>query len=328
VSPDPVRIGVLGCASIAWRRTLPAVAAVPELTVVAVASRDPAKAARFAAPFGAEPVHGYQALLERADLDAVYLPLPTGLHYEWAARALRAGKHVLCEKPLATNLAEATELVELAAKSRLVLRENFMFLYHSQHRRIRELLDAGAIGEPRTFTAAFGIPPVPGTDVRYDRELGGGALLDVGVYPIRAAQLFLGSGVRVAGAVLHHEAGIDVAGSALLASDAGITAQLSFGFQHHYRSSYELWGRAGRIVLDRAFTPPNDWTPTVRLERPGGVEELTLPADDQFHAVTTAFARAVQAGAGTEVPDRIEDGGTATLRQAALVDAVRQAAGY
>jgi NDP-hexose-3-ketoreductase len=302
--------------------------AVPELTIVAVASRDREKAARFAARFDAEPVHGHRALLERDDLDAVYLPLPTGLHHEWAARALRAGKHVLCEKPLATNLVAATELVELAAKSELVLRENFMFLHHGQHRRIRELVDAGAIGELRTFTAAFGIPPLPATDVRYDKELGGGALLDVGVYPIRAAQLFLGSGLRVAGAVLGSGSGVDVAGSALLTSEAGVTAQLSFGFQHHYRNAYELWGSAGRIVLDRAFTPPGDWTPTVRVERPDGVEELTLPAEDQFRAVTAAFARAVQAGSGGGVPDGIEDGGTATLRQAALVDAVRRAAGH
>jgi NDP-hexose-3-ketoreductase len=234
---------------------------------------------------------------------------------------------VLVEKPLATNLAEATELVELAAKSGLVLRESFMFLYHHQHHRIRELLDEGAIGELRTFTGAFGIPPLPATDVRYDKELGGGALLDVGVYPIRAAQLYLGPGVRVVGATARYESGVDVAGSALLVSDRGVTAQLGFGFQHHYRNTYELWGSAGRIVLDRAYTPPNDWAPVIRIERPDGTRELTLPPDDQFHAVTASFARAVQAGAGTGIPDRIEDGGTAVLRQAALVEAVRAAAG-
>ncbi len=289
MSPAPVRVGVLGCASIAWRRTLPAMVSVPGLTVAAVASRDPAKAAKFATAFDTEPVTGYEALLERDDIDAVYLPLPTGMHYEWAVRSLRAGKHVLCEKPLATNLAEATELVELAAKSGLVLRESFMCLYHHQHRRIRELLD-------------------------------------VGVYPIRAAQLYLGPGVRVAGAALRYESGVDVAGGALLVSEDGVTAQLAFGFQHHYRNTYELWGSAGRIVLDRAYTPPNDWAPTIRIERADGVEELTLPPDDQFQAVTAGFARAVQAGAGTGIPDHIEDGGTAVLRQAALVDAVRDAA--
>ena len=325
-----MRVGVLGCASIAWRKTLPAMVAAPSLTVVAVASRDAAKAAKFAEAFGAEAVPGYEALLERDDVEAVYLPLPTGMHHEWAARVLRAGKHVLVEKPLATTLEQATELVELAAKSRLVLREGFMFLHHGQHRRIRELVDSGAIGEPRTFTAAFGIPPLPADDVRYRKELGGGALLDVGVYPIRAAQLFLGPSSRVAGAtrVLDPVSGVDLAGNALLVNDSGVTAQLSFGFQHHYRNTYELWGSAGRIVLDRVFTPPADWTPTVRIERPGGVEELTLPAEDHFAAVTASFARAVRAGAGNGIPQGIEDGGAATLRQAALVDAVRQKAAH
>jgi NDP-hexose-3-ketoreductase len=322
---DPVRVGVLGCASIAWRKMLPAMVAAPSTTVVAVASRDAAKAAKFAAEFGAEAVPGYDELLARDDIEAVYLPLPTGMHHPWALATLRAGKHVLVEKPLATTLDQATELVELAAKGRLVLRESFMFLYHAQHRRVRDLVAEGAIGELRTFTGAFGIPPLPAGDVRYQKELGGGALLDVGVYPIRAAQLFLGPTTRVAGAVLHGP-DVDLAGNALLVNDSGVTAQLSFGFRHHYRNTYELWGSTGRIVLDRAYTPPADWAPTVRIERPDGVEELTLPPDDHFAGIAASFARAVRAGAGSGIPEGIEDGGAAVLRQAALVDAVRAAA--
>jgi NDP-hexose-3-ketoreductase len=319
----PVRVGVLGCASIAWRRTLPAMVAAPNLTVAAVASRDLAKAERFAAAFGAEAVHGYQELLERTDIEAVYLPLPTGAHHEWVARALRAGKHVLAEKPLATTAAEAAELVELAAKSELVLQENFMFLHHGQHRRVRELLDAGAIGELRSFTAAFGIPPLPAQDVRYVPELGGGALLDVGVYPIRAAQLFLDGVLSVRGAArtVDPVTGVDLAGSALLAAPGGATASLQFGFQHHYRNAYELWGSAGRISVDRVFTPPGTWAPILRVERPNEVEELVLPAEDQFLAVVTAFGATVREPGRATLND-----GAAMLRQARLVDAVRGAA--
>jgi NDP-hexose-3-ketoreductase len=319
----PVRVGVLGCASIAWRRTLPAMVAAPNLSVVAVASREPAKARRFATAFGAEPVHGYQELLERDDIEAVYLPLPTGAHHEWVARALRAGKHVLAEKPLATTAAEASELVELAAKSELVLRENFMFLYHGQHRRVRELLDSGAIGALRSFTAAFGIPPLPAEDVRYRPELGGGALLDVGVYPIRAAQLFLDGPLTVRGAArtVDPATGVDLAGSALLSAADGATATVHFGFQHHYRNAYELWGSAGRITVDRVFTPPGTWAPIIRLERANDMEELVLPAEDQFLAVVTAFGNSVRE---PQQPSRND--GAAMLRQAALVDAVRTAA--
>ncbi|HWB35002.1 MAG TPA: Gfo/Idh/MocA family oxidoreductase, partial [Rugosimonospora sp.] len=258
---------------------------------------------------------------------AVYVPLPTGLHHEWVAAALHAGKHVLAEKPLATTLVAATELVDLAAKAELVLHENFMFLHHAQHETVRRLLDDGAIGTLRSFSAAFGIPPLPDTDVRYRPELGGGALLDVGVYPLRAAQLFLDGPLTVLGASLTGDGtGVDLAGAALLRAGNGATASLTFGFQHHYRNAYELWGGAGRVTVDRVFTPPGTWTPTVRVERAGYAEEHTLPAQEQFATAVAAFARAVRNPGTPQGSGGVNDG-AAILRQAALVDAVRAAAG-
>src|SRR2546430_5965831 len=278
MSPDTVRVGVLGCASIAWRRTLPAMAGVPAIRLVAMASRDRAKAESFAARFGGEPIDGYERLLDRDDVDAVYLPLPTGLHREWAARALSAGKHVLSEKPLATSFAEASALVTQARERGLRLWENFMFLYHGQHTAVRKLLADGVIGELGTFSAAFGIPPLPDTDVRYRPELGGGALLDVGVYPSRAAQLFLGEGVEVVGSALRRgparraqpepgfgggehgqrgsAAGVDLGGRALPRAAARGTPQLSFGFPPRVRSTYAPWGSSRPLSLGRPFPPP------------------------------------------------------------------------
>jgi NDP-hexose-3-ketoreductase len=178
-----VRIGVLGCADIAWRRMLPAMATVPGISIAAVSSRSPEKARRFADEFGAQPYTDHEAVLTSDDIDAVYLPLPTGMHADWAKKALAAGKHVLCEKPLTVTYPQAAELVAEAGRAGLRLMENFMFLHHSQHEEVRRTLTAGTIGELRTVNAAFGIPPLTPTDVRYDPALGGGALLDVGVYP-------------------------------------------------------------------------------------------------------------------------------------------------
>jgi predicted dehydrogenase len=298
-------------------------AGVPRIELVAMASRDPAKARSFAARFGAVPIDGYERLLDRDDIDAVYLPLPTGLHHEWASRALAAGKHVLSEKPLATSLAEATALVTEARRRGLRLMENFMFLYHAQHTAVRKLVADGVIGALGTFSAAFGIPPLPATDVRYRPELGGGALLDVGVYPIRAAQLFLGDEVEVVGAALRRDrgTGVDLGGSALLRDAAGVTAELTFGFTYGYRSAYALWGSAGRLSLDRAFTPPAEYQPVVRIEQQNRTEEQVLPADHQFANIAAAFAGAVLDGAP---PGPAE--GDAILRQAALVDRVRELA--
>ncbi|SHG21591.1 NDP-hexose-3-ketoreductase [Streptoalloteichus hindustanus] len=310
---------MLGCASIAWRRTLPAIAGSEHTDIVAVASRDTARAERFAERFGGVAVSGYQRLLERADVEAVYLPLPTGLHAEWAARALRAGKHVLTEKPLASTAEQVAELRALADATGLLLRENRMFVHHPQHQHVHRLLADGAIGHLRTLTAAMAIPPLPDEDVRYRPELGGGALLDVGFYPLHTALVFLSPPVELVGAHLARDRArdVDVGGSALLCGGDGATAQLTFGFQHAYRSAYELWGERGRIVLERAFTPPPTWQPLLRIERQDRTETLTLPAADQFRASVERFAHLARGGG----VDR-EHLDTAT-RAAALVDQIR-----
>jgi predicted dehydrogenase len=275
----PVRTGVLGCASIARRRLLPAMSACPEVDLVVVAGRDRARAERVAARFGAEPAVGYERVLERADIEAVYVPLPNSLHHHWASAALRAGKHVLVEKPMAVTADEAADLVSLAADRGLVLRENIMFPHHPRHRRVRELLDGGTIGRLRGVHAVFGIPMPPPGDIRHRPELRGGALLDVGVYPVRAAQLFTDGPLRVAGACVEENAdsGVDVSGTALLHAADGVLATLAFGYGVSYRGAYELWGEEGRLV-----------------ERDGRREEVLVPPWDQVRGAVADFARSVR----------------------------------
>jgi NDP-hexose-3-ketoreductase len=314
-----LRVGVVGCADIAWRRALPALAAEPLIEVTAIASRKADKAKRFTERFGGIPVEGYAALLERDDVDAVYVPLPAVLHAEWIDQALRAGKHVLAEKPLTTDRKQAEHLFRLAEKQRLLLMENFMFLHHLQHQRVAAMLAEGAIGEVRSFAACFTIPPKPQGDIRYQADVGGGALLDIGVYPIRAAGLFLGMQLDVAGAVLRHERSRDVVvgGNALLATDQGLTAQLTFGMEHSYTNSYEFRGSTGRLWLNRVFTPPATYQPVVHIERQDHAEQIVLSASDQFANSIHAFARAVLDG------DHPEEWARNSLGQASLVDAVR-----
>jgi NDP-hexose-3-ketoreductase len=318
----PLRIGVLGCASVAARHMLPAIGRAAEAEVAALASRDLRKAEEFAGRFGGEPVEGYQRLLDDSTVDAVYIPLPTGLHYEWGLRALHAGKHVLMEKPLTTGLAEATELVATASERGLWLMENFMFLHHSQHAAVRRLIDEGRIGELRAFTGVFGIPPLAAGDVRYRPDLGGGAMLDVGVYPVRAARLFLGEDLSVLGSALRmdRDSGVNLEGCALLCTPEGVPAQLTFGFRSSYRSMYSIWGSAGRISLERAFTPTPTLNPTVRVVWQDHTEEIILPPDDQFVNLVRAFAYAVRGG------ESFDPYGEQLLRHAALVEEIQNRA--
>ncbi|MER6757035.1 Gfo/Idh/MocA family oxidoreductase [Micromonospora echinofusca] len=320
--PEPLRLGVLGCADIAWRRTLPAVLAEPRLRLVAVASREGRRARQFADRFGAAPVTGYDRLLDRDDIDAVYVPLPAGLLPRWVAAALAAGRHVLAEKPLGRTGTEAQEMVARATAANLVLMENVAFQLHPQHEAVRRLVAAGEIGPLRTLTSVFGIPPLPPEDTRYRPELGGGALLDLGFYPLRAAQMFLGRELRVIGAhLLPGPSGVDVAGSALLASPEGVEAAVSFGFGHAYRNAYELWGGEGRLVLERAFTPPPEHRPVLSLHGAAGTRRRTLRGHHQFAALVADFAAAVTTRRDLR---RHHD---EVIGRAALVDAVRRHAG-
>lgn len=316
-----LRMGVIGTANIAMRRIMPVLAAHDRVDLVAVASRDKARAERVGAVFGCRGVGDYAELVERDDLDAVYIPLPPGMHHEWALRALRSGKHVLVEKPMSEAYEKTLELMSTASELGLVLAENFMFLHHSQHSAVSAMLDE-AVGELRQFSGSFAVPPLAPGSFRYQPALGGGALLDVGVYPLRAAQLYLTGELDVLGACLRVDeaTGVDVAGSVLLSDERGVTAQLDFGFEHSYRSTYALWGDRGRVSVRRAFTPPEQLKPVVRIEQQDVVTERSLPEDNQVFNAMDAFVRAALTGTGPLADT------SAIRRQAFLVDRVRRAA--
>ncbi len=142
--------------------------------------------------FSCKAVVGYDKLLERKDIDAVYIALPPALHKEWAIKALKAKKHVLVEKPSSTNYKDSLEMVKVANQNNLLLMENYMFEYHSQQTFIKDILAGEEIGEMRLFKSSFGFPLMNKDNFRYKKSLGGGVLLDAAGYPIKATQLFLG----------------------------------------------------------------------------------------------------------------------------------------
>ena len=313
-----VRIGVMGCASIARRRMLPAMAASPTIEIAAIASRDPEAAKELSEHYACTPVHDYAALLDRQnlDIDAVYIPLPAALHAEWAEAALKAGKHVLAEKPLSLTPATTHRLFDLADERGLVLMENVMFVHHSQHKAVRDLVARGDIGEPRSFRATFTVPRRPDDDIRLDPALGGGALWDVGVYPVRAALHFqdlLGGALSVVGAMLTCSgAAVETAGEALLRTTAGVGVHASFGLDHAYEASYTIHGTEDAVTVHKAFTPGADEPPAVTLGR----NRLPLPPDDQVANTLATFSSAITS------PPRFPH----TLRQSELLNDIKAAA--
>ena len=290
-----INVGIMGCASIARRYMIPAFQTLDGFDVKAVASRFREKAEDFAGQFGCEPVTGYENLLYRSDIDAVYIPLPTGLHHEWVMKSLEAGKHVLVEKSLAKSLGSATEMVEIARAGKLALMENFMFVYHSQHEFVKKLIDNNEIGEFRVFRGSFGYPPLPDTNFRYNDTTGGGALFDAAGYPVRAALMFLGQPLNVKSASIFHDVamGTNISGGALLEGSNGVIAQLSWGMDHFYQCNYEILGSRGKISATHAYTPRPEQKPSVILEKQDEKHEFQLPCDNHFIGILKEFNRIV-----------------------------------
>ncbi|MET7641832.1 Gfo/Idh/MocA family oxidoreductase [Streptomyces sp. NPDC005438] len=315
-------VGVLGAADIARRNAIPALQRCSGLHLAAVASRDVAKARTLAEEFGCEAVGGYDNLLAREDVRAVYIPLPNSMHEEWSRAALEAGKHVLVEKSLTVDAKVARELVETAEAGGLAFMENFTFLFHPQHQTVRDLVAEGAIGTPQVLSASLGIPRNNPDLIRYRPELAGGTLRENGCYPLRAALLHLDEQLSVVGARLRMdpETGVDIAGSALLVDGAGVTAQCDFGLAHAYRNTYALWGSEGRIELGWAFNPRPETRPKLRLQRGDSLEERELPAADQFQRMFQAFALACAN------PEAHRHFGADAVRQAVLMEEVLRAA--
>jgi predicted dehydrogenase len=183
--PPPLRIGILGAARIAPMALVRPARAVPEARVAAVAARDPVKARAFAARHGIDRVHAsYDAMLADPEVDAVYNPLPNGLHCAWTIRALEAGKHVLCEKPIASNADEAARMAETASRAGRVLVEAFHWRYHPLAARMRQVLASGEIGRLRRLEAWLCFPMLLPGDIRWRFDLGGGAMMDAGCYTV------------------------------------------------------------------------------------------------------------------------------------------------
>jgi predicted dehydrogenase len=278
-----VRIGVLGCASIAERSFISAIKSLSDLyKLVAVCSRSKEKAESFAHKFDCESIVGYDNIINRSDIDALYIPLPSGLHKEYILKSLAKRKHVYAEKSIAMNKQDALLMVESAKKHNTALMEGYMFQYHSQHQHVFDLIESGAIGEKRSFYSSFGFPPLPADNFRYDNNTGGGALLDCAGYTVRAAFFVLKQDLSVSGASLYFNDQTNIYGNAFLTGKDGIGAHLAFGFDNFYQCNYKIWGNNGIITLKKAFTPKSDERPILELETNNGITIRELPQDNHF----------------------------------------------
>ena len=261
------------------------------------ASRSAERRSLLESDFGIPTTERYETVLEDPSIDAVYIALTNARHEAWALRALAAGKHVYCEKPTVLDLAGAARVAALARAQRLVFLEGFMFRFHPQHQAVRELLAAGAIGEPLHLDAWFGIPSLAADNHRLLAAEGGGAFNDTAGYPIQAARLLFGAEPLDSRARRFRspDQDVDQRGSIVLDFANGRTAHLAYGFGYGYRNAYAIWGSEGILTLERAFSVPPDHAPIILLRDRSARESVRqLAPANHFQEALLAFTAAIR----------------------------------
>jgi predicted dehydrogenase len=305
-----LRMGVLSTADIAISKVIPGMRRSTLVDVVAIASRQAGRADAVGRELGIPRTHGsYEALLADPDVDAVYIPLPNHLHAEWAIAAMRAGKPVLCEKPLAMTADEAQRMVDVAHETGVPLMEAFMYRQHPSWVAVRELVASGRIGRLRAVDSWFSYFNDDPGNIRNIGEFGGGALYDIGCYTINLSRmLFGGEPDEVLGRVVRDPAlGVDILTSAILGFGDG-TATFTVSTRVETDQRVHLYGDRGRISIDIPFNIPPDRPTRVRVIAGGeppvapGEEVLDFPTADPYAAEADAFAAAVLAGSPVPVP--------------------------
>jgi predicted dehydrogenase len=297
----PLRIGVIGAARIA-REFVAAVAESPKVKVVAVGSREAAKGEAFAREFAVLRAHGsYEALLADREIDAIYNPLPNSLHAAWSIRAIEAGKHVLCEKPIAVTAAEARAMFAAAKARKLTLVEAFPYRAHPQTLKMHELLQSGAIGRLRMMQATIGFFVSDPANIRLSAPLAGGALMDGGCYPVSLVRQVAGERpVRVSASARWAASNVDDTLLATLEHRSGFLAQIACCIASGWHRHALIAGENGHIETSYLNHAPRGGPSQVLLKRgtreDGAVERIELPAANGFLAEAESFADLVASG--------------------------------
>jgi predicted dehydrogenase len=305
-----LRMGILSTATIARTKVIPGMRRADTCEVVAIASRDRSLAATVASDLGIPVAHGsYEALLADPEVDAVYIPLPNHLHAEWTIAAARAGKHVLCEKPLATSVADAETMIEACERAGVVLMEAFMYRHHPSWVAACELAASGRIGPlvaVQSFFSYFNPDPA---NIRNVLATGGGALFDIGCYCVNLSRmLFDAEPMRVVGSVLRDPAtGTDIVTGGMLEFDAGLSAFVC-STRAEDDQRVEIYGTHGRIGIEIPFNIPPDRPTRITITAGGDppvaphTEVVTFPTADPYAVEAHVFADAILSGRPVPVP--------------------------
>jgi len=322
--PKSIKWGVLGAARIAEKALIPAILQTDGSSLEAIASRNPDKSRHFQTLFHPVKVyHEYSQLLNDPEIQAVYTPLPNALHKEWVIKALLAGKHVLCEKPLALNAGEVREMFQTARKENRILMEAFAYIHNPLIGQMRKTISSGAIGEIRHILSSFSFDLSRRQgDIRWSRALGGGAVYDLGCYLIHLARYFIGKEPTVVDAIasLHPMERTDLSMTALLRIDRRITFSMHVSFEQARRMFFEVQGTKGSVYTEHPFNESGTLTYTVMND--DGVQLFPIESADNYTLEIAHFNDVIRGGRSPIITE--ED----SIRNAEVLTSILERIGY
>ncbi|MFN8450074.1 MAG: Gfo/Idh/MocA family oxidoreductase [Anaerolineae bacterium] len=296
---DSIRWGILSTAHIGKERVIPAMQKTGNGRVVAVASRSLDRARAFADDLGIPTAYGsYEELIASPDVDAIYNPLPNSEHAEWSIRCAEAGKPTLCEKPLARDAAEAQRMVDAFAARGVLFAEAFMYRFHPQSQRVKQMLDDGAVGDIRAIQATFTFPIRSEDDIRLSKPLAGGSLMDVGCYCVNVMRFLLGAEPTDARAlaVIGGRSQVDESLTGILEFPGGVLGHFDSSLRTHFAHTYEIRGTRGRISVDQAFVMPPNGETVIRYRHDDQDEEIRIAPANSYTLMAEDFADALLNG--------------------------------
>lgn len=327
-----VRWGILGCSGIGKSRTIPGLLACENAELYAIAGRNEEKLKAYAEPFAPKKLYtDYQALLDDENVDAVYLPLPNGIHMEWVEKAAKAGKHILCEKPMALTEEQVREMFAAAKANGVLLEEAYAYRHAQLAQKVKEIVDSGAIGRIRYLESKHSTFDTNRSGIRYQKGNGGGAVYDVTCYNVSLASYLFGKDPEDMSVYcgFDKETGVDTSDAVMLRYEEGVTAMLYAGLDAYRRGCYSILGETGRIDVDHKFN--SSGVCHIRVStgaRPQGAEyvdetttEYTIWVDDNYKKEIELFSDAVLNGSALTVSEE------ESLRTARVCDAIRRAGG-
>lgn len=275
---NKIKFGVIGCSGFLRKRIIDAVRKSQYAEIISLASRDINKAEKWSYEFDIKHFDTYSSILDRDEIDAIYIALPLGLHEKWSIKAACSGKHVFCEKPLSYSSESVKKIISACSENNVKLSENFACFYHSQHLIVKDLIRNKKIGTINYFSSSFDVPMFDSRNIRYNKELKGGALNDIGVYPVNMARFIFEEEPCKTYVNLNNNStfNVDTGGCAFLQFLKNKSALIQFGFSGTYQNNYIVYGDLGSIIVNRAYSIDEDYIPDIKLITENGSKTETI----------------------------------------------------